>query len=342
MCPSKIRTHGPVPPPSQRRKVVSSLPESAQRPSALRQTETTACVCPSNVRTQRPVATFHNRNNSGRYIPRQRPATIRAQANTAHFLRAPRSCARNGPSPPPTAVVSCRSRSTEPSDHPRSGTLRLRGECRPRACARAGPSPDPTAQAHPTRVVSALPNPFALAPRQGPATVCAQADGVHPAADSPQRAHAAARRHLPQPQRLVLAPRQRPATVRAQANCAHPLSVSLEGAHAAARGQLPEFERVVVAPRQRPPTIGAQADGCHMAGVPRKTAAVQPPRSPALCETSESSDPRARVCGSRPLPGTARASLRSASAETCRASLSASAAALRSSRTARSESVSCA
>src|SRR5512145_3051688 len=43
------------------RRVPSRLPESAQWPSAQNATETTAPVCPSKVRTQRPVATSHSR-----------------------------------------------------------------------------------------------------------------------------------------------------------------------------------------------------------------------------------------------------------------------------------------
>src|SRR5438874_2620918 len=57
--PSIVRRHRPVA-TSQSQRVLSSLPESASRPSRLRQTEITLLLCPSKVRRQAPVATFHS------------------------------------------------------------------------------------------------------------------------------------------------------------------------------------------------------------------------------------------------------------------------------------------
>ena len=126
VCPSKVLTHFPLL-ISHSRRVLSQLPDKAQRPSALRATEYMLLCVSLKGPEALPAAQFPQRKVC---VPasRQRPAPIPAQRHGIHAIRVSLEGSEALPAAqfPQRSCVRCLP--TRPSAHPRSTLLNFTAE----------------------------------------------------------------------------------------------------------------------------------------------------------------------------------------------------------------------
>ena len=257
---------------SHKRSVLSRLPETAERPSALRQTEATEEVWPSNVRTHCPVETSHKRSVLS-WLPesRQQPSALKQtehfklctwNVRTSHAARSPVRTEWQ-------AAACCKSNISFDRSCP--GTWRAWRTETQRALWKSFTSIAASERRDKARnsVRRDRPCHSPLGKRR-----TSQQNGRRPAASPPIPHRRSVLSLLPEaqePSGRALSG-ERPAAVHAQTDGVHRARVPLERAARSARRDLPQAKRFVVASGECPTAVRTQTDGVHRSRVPLERA----------------------------------------------------------------------